>query len=193
MNSIIKFVIVYLTLSIFFASNMAVRAESYTVPTEACELSKQYPVVVTKIDPNNALTSSLLMVNCYVDLAFPAITSNPDYFTAIGQFTVDYANMKRVALLTWRTADYENLRTPNWMPYMVDASTGDYGDKIYRNMFGLHAAPWRYTAEFYGSMPILNKGSHGCTNLRIGTAEYLYNFMLDNQARGQKVKVFNYL
>jgi hypothetical protein len=193
MNYIAKTIFACLISSLLFASNLAVRAESYSVPTEACELSKKYPVVVTKVDPKNALTSSVLLVGCYVDLAFPMITANPDYFTAIGQYTVDYANMKRVSFLTWRTADYENLRTPNWMPYMVDASTGDYGDQIYRNMFGLHAAPWRFTGEFYGKHEILNKGSHGCSNLRNGTSEYLYNFMLENQAKGQKVKVFNYL
>jgi hypothetical protein len=193
MSNFAKALTAILICSFFFSSNLAVRAETYSVPSEACELSKKYPTVVFKIDPKYALTSGLLLIDCYVDIAFPTITANPDYYTAIGQFTVDYANMKRVAFLTWRTADYENLRTPNWMPYMLDTSTGDYGDQIYRNMFGLHAAPWRYTAEFYGKQDILNGGSHGCTNLRIGTSEYLYNFMLENQARGQKVKVFNYL
>jgi hypothetical protein len=204
-----KFLIIILSLSLLVGSNLATRAETYTVPFEACELSKSYPTVVYQISRENPLTQAILLINCQADYIFPSITAKAgvhnvenkvtgqmqkrSFYTPAGQFTFDYALMKKSIKLSWPEAGYKDLLTPNWMPYMIDTSTGDYGEYTGRNLFGFHGAPWRYSAEFYGNAPLMAGGSHGCSNMRIAHSEYLYNTLEYYRDKGQKVKIISYL
>ena len=181
-----------LLFSLVSISSVNASAESYQVPTPACELSRTYPTLVFKVDAKNALTQGLLLVDCSVDYVFPAITANPDFYTPIGQYTIDYPNMKKLALLTWEEKGYRDLKTPNWMPYAKDVSTGDFGQDIWRNNFGVHSAPWRWSAEFTGNRELTLGGTHGCTNLNNTNSNWLYNRVLEYKNAGQKVKVYNY-
>jgi L,D-transpeptidase catalytic domain len=191
-------------LSLSFVFTPAASAESFRIPYEACELSKSYPTLTTKINTdkskaNYALTNAILLDDCKVVNYFPVIASNFEIdhdiqnITPIGQYTFDYRNMKTLAILNNKAQGYENLKTPSWMPYYLDYNQGDFGDPIWGNAYGFHAAPWRYTAEFYGNAPIYQNGSHGCVNMRVSQSAWLYNFLLEQKAAGSLVKVYNYL
>jgi L,D-transpeptidase catalytic domain len=168
------------------------RAFSYQVPYDACELSKSYPTLTFKIDDNKALTYGLLLVNCKVAFEFEAITANPDNYTPIGQYTIDWEFTRKIAYLSNPAQGYKNLKTPNWMPYYKDESTGDFGEDIWRNNFGVHGAPWRTYSEFTGQRKLTLNGTHGCTNLPAYAAEYLYMTVNYYKDLGQKMKVYNY-
>ncbi len=209
MNLVTKLILVTLNLTFIFNSNLATRAESYTVPTQACELSKTYPTLVYQISREKPLTQALLLVGCQVDTVFPIITAKAgihtvqnkvngraeqrSFYTPVGQFTFDYALMRRSIKLSWPEAGYKDLLTPNWMPYMTDTSTGDYGEYTGRNAFGFHGAPWRYSSEFYGNAELTAGGSHGCSNMRIAHSNYLYETLESYRNQGQKVKIYSYL
>jgi L,D-transpeptidase catalytic domain len=185
-----------LTLMISFAANfltsVKASAQNYEVPTQACETSKQYPTLTIRVDKNNALNQGLLLIDCAVEFEFPVITAGPEYETPIGQFTIDYAFIKKNALLSWEEKGYKNLKTPNWMPYYLDTNSGDFGPDIWRNNFGVHGAPWRYTNEFNGKMPVVSGGTHGCTNLNNYSANWIWNFVQKTKKAGSLVKVYNY-
>lgn len=204
-----KSIFTALCLSFLLNSNLSLKAESYTVPSEACELSKAYPTLVYQVSREKPLTQGILLVGCQVDTVFPVITAKAgthrvlnkktnqyqdrSFYTPVGQFTFDYALMKRNIKLSWEEAGYKDLETPNWMPYMTDTSTGDYGEYTGRNLFGFHAAPWRLTDEFYGNAELLAGGSHGCSNMRIAQSGYLYEFLENQRNNNQKVKIYSYL
>jgi L,D-transpeptidase catalytic domain len=179
-------------------------AESFKVPYEACELSKSHPTLTTKINDNkdqagHALTTAILLDNCKLVNFFPVIASNFEIdhdiqnITPIGQYTFDYKNMKELAILNNKAQGYENLKTPSWMPYYLDSNLGDFGDNIWGNSYGFHAAPWRYTAEFYGQKDIYQNGTHGCVNMRMTQSKWLYDYLIEKKNAGQIVKIYNYL
>jgi L,D-transpeptidase catalytic domain len=179
-------IILTLTLSISIQAS----AESFKIPYEACELSKSYPTLATEIK-KGPLTQTILLVNCELVEWFPSITAAGKYYTPIGQYTVDYANMQDAAILNNPREGTINLRTPYWMTYTKMA--GDYGDYAGRNLFGVHGAPWRSHKEYTGEKEIWIGGSHGCTNLEDADAEVIYDYVKQYKAKGQKVKVFNYI
>jgi L,D-transpeptidase catalytic domain len=205
----IQILTILLSLSFIFNGNLATRAENYTVPTKACELSKNYPTVVYQVSREKPLTQAILLVGCQVETVFPVITAKAgvhtvenkvngrmeerSFYTPVGQFTFDYAFMRRTIKLSWPEAGYKDLVTPNWMPYMIDTSTGDEGEYTGRNAFGFHGAPWRYSAEFYGNAELLAGGSHGCSNMRVAHSDYLYKTLEKYRNEDQKVKIFAYL
>lgn len=202
-----KIIVCTVTISIFtlsFFSTPITSAESFKVPYEACELSKSHPTLTTKINSNkdqagHALTTAILLDDCKLVNFFPVIASNFEIdhdiqnITPIGQYTFDYKNMKELAILNNKAQGYENLKTPSWMPYYLDYNLGDFGDPIWGNSYGFHAAPWRYTAEFYGQREIYQNGTHGCVNMRVAQSKWLYDYLVEKKNAGQIVKIYNYL
>jgi L,D-transpeptidase catalytic domain len=202
-----KIILYVLTISVFtlsFFSTPTTWAESFKVPYEACELSKAHPTLTTKINTdkskaNYALTTAVLLDNCKLVNFFPVIASNFEIdhdiqnITPIGQYTFDYKNMKELAILNNKAQGYENLKTPSWMPYYLDYNLGDFGDPIWGNSYGFHAAPWRFTAEFYGQKEIYQNGTHGCVNMRVAQSKWLYDYLVEQKKAGQIVKIYNYL
>jgi L,D-transpeptidase catalytic domain len=202
-----KLIVCIITFSIFtlsFFYTPATSAESFKVPYEACELSKSHPTLTTKINtdktkPNYALTTAVLLDNCKLINFFPVIASNFEIdhdiqnITPIGQYTFDYRNMKELAILNNKAQGYEKLKAPSWMPYYLDYNLGDFGDPIWGNSYGFHAAPWRFTAEFYGNKQIYQNGSHGCTNMRMAQSKWMYDYLVERKKEGKIVKIYNYL
>lgn len=176
-------------LTLTLGTNIQASAEAFKIPYEACELSKSFPTLATEIK-KGPLTQTILLVNCELVEWFPSITAAGKYYTPIGQYTVDYANMQDVAILNNPREGTINLRTPYWMTYTKMA--GDYGQYAGRNLFGVHGAPWRSHKEYTGEKEIWIGGSHGCTNLEDANAEIIYNYVKEYKAKGQIVKVFNY-
>ena len=186
-KNILLFVPIFLAL--ILGTNIQASAETFKIPYEACELSKFYPTLATEVK-KGPLTQTILLVNCELVEWFPSITAAGKYYTPIGQYTVDYANMQDVAILNNPREGTINLRTPYWMTYTK--MSGDYGEYAGRNLFGVHGAPWRTHKEYTGEKEIYIGGSHGCTNLEDANAEIIYNYVKEYKAKGQKVKVFNY-
>jgi hypothetical protein len=191
-SKLLKILTIILALVAILAPSINSRAFSNIVPYEACELSKKYPTLTFKIDEKKALTYGLLLVNCAVAFEFEAITANPENYTPIGQYTIDWEYTKKLAYLSNPAQGYKNLKTPNWMPYHKDLDTGDWGEDIWRNNFGVHGAPWRSYSEFTGNKKLILNGTHGCTNLPNYAAEYLYMTVGYYKDLGQKMKVYNY-
>jgi L,D-transpeptidase catalytic domain len=181
--------VIPLVLTLVLGSNLHVSAESFKIPYEACELSKAYPTLATEIK-NGPLTQTILLVDCKLVDWFPSITAAGKYYTPIGQYTVDYANMQDVAILNNPREGTINLRTPYWMTYTKLA--GDYGQYAGRNLYGVHGAPWRTHGEFTGEKEIYIGGSHGCTNIEDANAAVIFEYVSQYKAKGQKVKVYNY-
>jgi L,D-transpeptidase catalytic domain len=182
-------IIIPVIVTLTFGSNIQASAENFKIPYEACELSKSYPTLATEIK-KGPLTQTILLVNCELVEWFPSITAAGKYYTPIGQYTVDYANMQDVAILNNPSEGTINLRTPFWMTYTK--MKGDYGQYAGRNLYGVHGAPWRTHKEYTGEKEIYIGGSHGCTNLEDANAEIIYSYVKEYKAKGQKVKVFNY-
>lgn len=171
-------------------TNIQASAQTFKIPYEACELSKSFPTLATEIKKGESLTQTILLDNCELVEWFPSITAAGKYYTPIGQYTIDYAFMKRETYLNNPREGTINLYTPFWMPYTK--MKGDYGQFASRNLYGVHGAPWRSHKEFTGEKEIYIGGSHGCTNIEDANAEIIYNYVKDYQSQGKKVKVFNY-
>ena len=191
-NKIIRIITIGLILSSTLIPSISSHAFSNEVPYDACELSKSYPTLTFKIDDKKALTYGLLLVNCKVAFEFEAITANTENYTPIGQYTIDWDYTKEIAYLSNPAQGYKNLKTPKWMPYFKDVATGDFGEDIWRNNFGVHGAPWRTYSEFTGKRKLTLNGTHGCTNLPAYAADYLYMTMKYYKNLDQKMKVYNY-
>ena len=176
-------------LALMLNSNIQASAETFKIPYEACELSKSYPTLATEVK-SGPLTQTILLDDCKLVEVFPSITAAGKYYTPIGQYTVDYANMQDVAILNNPREGTVNLRTPYWMTYTK--MSGDYGQYAGRNLFGVHGAPWRTHKEYTGEKEIWIGGSHGCTNIEDENAKVIYEHVKEYKAKGQKVKVFNY-
>lgn len=84
-------------------------------------------------------------------------TGNPHTVTNCGVFKLSYKTKD----VTLRGADYEE-PVSYWMPF-------DGG-------IGFHDATWREDWEF-GGENYLGNGSHGCVNMRLGSAGILYNII----------------
>ncbi len=74
------------------------------------------------------LTQTILIVNCELVEWFPAITASAKYYTPIGQYTVDYANMLELAILNYPSEGTVNVKVPYWMTYTK--MKGDYGNML---------------------------------------------------------------
>jgi lipoprotein-anchoring transpeptidase ErfK/SrfK len=188
-----KSVLLAVAFSFIFSNAIQTKAENFEVPSQACELSKKFPTIVVKNNPNQALTRGLYMINCVVEYVFPTITAMPEHYTPIGQYTIDFGSIRRTTELNNKAMGYEKLVTPYWMPYSKDLSTGDYGEYAGWNLFGMHGAPWRTEAQFYGNAPLYKNGTHGCSNMKLEDASTIFEEVLYYRSIGQKVKVFNYL
>lgn len=86
-------------------------------------------------------------------------TNNPETTTNRGVFRLSYKQLNAIL----RGADYEEPVT-YWMPF-------DGG-------IGFHDATWRDDSEF-GGQTYMGNGSHGCVNMRLGSAETLFNIIND--------------
>ncbi len=183
------FLIIPVVLTLVIGGNIQVSAQEFKIPYEACEISKSYPTLATEVK-KTPLTQTILLVNCKLVEWFPSITAAGKYHTPIGQYTIDYANMRDLATLNNPSEGTIDLKTPYWMTYTK--MKGDYGDNAGRNLYGVHGAPWRTHKEYTGEKEIYIGGSHGCTNLEDVNAKVIYDYVKNYKSSGQKVKVFNY-
>jgi lipoprotein-anchoring transpeptidase ErfK/SrfK len=178
-----------LILTLTFGSIIQAGALELRIPFEACELSKSYPTLATEIK-SGPLTQTILLVDCKLVEWFPSITAAGNYYTPIGQYTIDYHFMQRETYLNNPKEGTINLYTPYWMPYTK--LKGDYGQYAGRNLYGVHGAPWRTHGEFTGEKEIYIGGSHGCTNIEDPNAAIIFEYVRQYKSRGQQVKVYNY-
>ena len=88
------------------------------------------------------------------------MVGDPECHTNVGTFRLTYKTTNRV------------LRGPTWEDFVYFWMPFDGG-------IGLHDATWRTEEEFGGDNRYGN-GSHGCVNLRLATAETVYNNMEDD-------------
>ena len=85
------------------------------------------------------------------------MVEDPECHTNCGMFSLTYKTTNRV------------LRGPTWEDFV-------YFWMPFDGSIGMHDATWRTEEEFGGTNRFGN-GSHGCVNLRLGTAETVYNNM----------------
>lgn len=88
------------------------------------------------------------------------MVGDPECHTNVGTFRLTYKTTNRV------------LKGPTWEDFVYFWMPFDGG-------IGLHDATWRTEEEFGGDNRYGN-GSHGCVNLRLATAETVYNNMEDD-------------
>jgi L,D-transpeptidase catalytic domain len=116
------------------------------------------------------------LMNCggwKVIRTFPVITAAKSYTTFKGSFYIDYTS--KVEYLNNPKYGYTKLKTPYWMEYNGPS-------------YAIHGAPWRASGEFSGSVPVVDGGSHGCTNVTVEDAKYLF----EQIPKFRRVKVINY-
>jgi lipoprotein-anchoring transpeptidase ErfK/SrfK len=172
-----------------FGTNITASADFLRIPYDVCELSKSYPTLATEVK-KGPLTQTALLVNCELVELFPSITAAGNYYTPIGQYTIDYTYMQRETYLNNPKEGTINLYTPFWMTYTK--MKGDFGQYAGRNLYGVHGAPWRKHGEFTGEKEIYIGGSHGCTNIEDANAAIIFEYVSQYKKRGQQVKVVNY-
>lgn len=85
--------------------------------------------------------------------------------TPTGTFKI-YAKQKDVTLTGSDATGSWNDPVSYWMPYLIN----EFG------VYGFHDATWRPNSEFGNIDPRSDKGSHGCVELPLATAGWLYNW-----------------
>lgn len=132
--------------------------------------------MVSKINVKNGIVLTITEQNLELfrsgkrKLNVPVVTGNKakEHDTPTGQYSVGYKD--------------KNLHLPK---YNADV---DYWITFKGNNYGFHDAKWRSGSQLANKETYLKNGSHGCVNMFLEDAKYLYN----NTYGGMGVYILNY-
>lgn len=130
-----------------------------------CDNHSKSKLVIVSISARELWACSMNKLS-YKSPVITGYIKNPDNLTPVGVYYIQSKQTDQVLTGSDKLGSWKD-KVKYWMPFLYN----QYG------AYGLHDAQWRNPNEFGNTSPYSEKASHGCVELPLQTATFIYNWV----------------